>query len=267
MAGLPFIGARAVTVVLSVGIHAGVAASMAFGHGGSAPGRPVDAFEVEVEAAPPEAPPVPTPIVDEGPKDSPTPAAAPHPHVHPYPVAASHDSTPHPADADHHPADHAGADHDHDAPAPPAAAAREVATAPAPMPRFTMALGGSGRGATVGPSTGGGGGGNATSVPAAAAAAAPIPEASVTTRARLLSSVKATYPVDARAQEVEADVPLDIVLDVDGRVLEARPAKNPGYGFDKSAVDAVLRYRFAPAQKDGQAVRVRMRWVVQFRLE
>ena len=53
MAGLPFIGARAVTVVLSVGIHAGVAASMAFGHGGSAPGRPVEAFEVSMSGAAP----------------------------------------------------------------------------------------------------------------------------------------------------------------------------------------------------------------------
>lgn len=255
------------TVVLSVGIHAGVAASMAFGHGGSAPGRPVEAFEVEI--APPDAPPVPTPVVEEGPKDAPTPAAAPHPHVHPYPVAASHDSTPHPADAEHHPADHAGADHDHEAPAAPAApAAPEVASSPAPMPRFTMALGGAGGGATVAPSAGGGNGaaGGSTAAPAAAPSA-PLPEASVTTRARLLTSVKAAYPLDARTQEIEADVPLDIVLDVDGRVLEARAAKNPGYGFDRAAVDAVLRYRFAPAQKDGQPVRVRMRWVVQFRLE
>jgi len=39
-----------------------------------------------------------------------------------------------------------------------------------------------------------------------------------------------------------------------------------GFGLDEAARQAVTRYRFSPALRDGRAVRVRMRWIVQFRL-
>jgi TonB family protein len=94
-----------------------------------------------------------------------------------------------------------------------------------------------------------------------------VPEARVSVRAQLLQRGVANYPPAARQAEVEADVDLEVVMDEHGRVLEARVVKPFGYGFDAAAVQAVRAYKFSPALVDGKAVRVRMRWSVQFRLQ
>lgn len=93
-----------------------------------------------------------------------------------------------------------------------------------------------------------------------------VPESTVSVPARLVAVEPVVYPPDARVEQVEADVPVEIVVDTGGRVTEATLLRRAGYGFDDSALAAVRRYRFTPAQKAGQPVRVRMRWVVQFRL-
>ena len=84
--------------------------------------------------------------------------------------------------------------------------------------------------------------------------------------AKLVTSVTAGYPVDARADDVEGDVGLEIVVDATGQVVDARVVKRAGHGFDESALAAIRRYRFAPAQREGRNVRVRMPWTVNFRL-
>jgi TonB family protein len=61
-------------------------------------------------------------------------------------------------------------------------------------------------------------------------------------------------------------VPLEIVVSPAGTVETARVLRPAGHGLDQAALDAVRSYRFAPATKDGHAVRVRMQWLVQFRL-
>ncbi|HEX2733369.1 MAG TPA: TonB family protein [Polyangiaceae bacterium] len=88
----------------------------------------------------------------------------------------------------------------------------------------------------------------------------------VNTPARLRATRVAVYPPAARAAEIEANVPLEIVVDETGRVQDARTLDHVGYGLDESALSAIVGYHFSPAIKDGVAVRVRMRWVVQFRL-
>ena len=88
----------------------------------------------------------------------------------------------------------------------------------------------------------------------------------VSAPAKLVSSVTAAYPADARADDVEGDVGLEIVVDVEGRVVDARVVTRAGHGFDESALAAIRRYRFSAAQRDGRNVRVRMPWNVQFRL-
>jgi len=93
-----------------------------------------------------------------------------------------------------------------------------------------------------------------------------LPEREVSVRARLVSSGPLVYPTAARRAEVEADLALEIVVDVDGRVMAARVLQPAGYGLDEEAVRAVRAYRFSPARRDGRPVRVRMPWTVQFRL-
>ncbi|MFO0669941.1 MAG: energy transducer TonB [Polyangiaceae bacterium] len=85
--------------------------------------------------------------------------------------------------------------------------------------------------------------------------------------ARLLTATPALYPPAARTAEVEADVPVEIVVGREGRV-ESATAIGPasGFGLERAAETTVRGYRFTAATKDGAPVRVRMRWVVQFRL-
>jgi protein TonB len=88
----------------------------------------------------------------------------------------------------------------------------------------------------------------------------------VSVPARLLSSSPLVYPPAARQAEIESDFPVEIVVDLDGRVIAARAITRAGYDLDEAALRAIRAYRFSPAMRGGQPVRVRMRWTVQFRL-
>ena len=93
-------------------------------------------------------------------------------------------------------------------------------------------------------------------------------EGDVTERARQVGGVKPEYPAQARARGVQLDAPLpfEIVVDTSGRVEDARSLSHAGYGFDEAAISALRSYRFTPAVRNGHAVRVRMRWTVDFQL-
>jgi TonB family protein len=96
--------------------------------------------------------------------------------------------------------------------------------------------------------------------------AGPLPEDGVSSPALLTGTLAPPYPPPARAQELEADVVLSIVVTSTGAVADARIIKPAGFGFDEVALRAVRAARFAPAQRDGRRVAVRMRWTVSFRL-
>jgi TonB family protein len=91
-------------------------------------------------------------------------------------------------------------------------------------------------------------------------------EDDVTTPARLLSHVDAAYPIQAWTSGAEADVPVEIIVDSRGKVVSARVVTHAGHGFDDAALASIQSYRFTAAQRDGRAVRVRVRWSIQFRL-
>jgi protein TonB len=76
-----------------------------------------------------------------------------------------------------------------------------------------------------------------------------------------------SYPDAARAAGIEGDVRLELVVGVSGAVESARVVRGIGHGLDEAALRAVRQFRFAPASKAGHAVRVRMGWSVQFRLQ
>jgi TonB family protein len=89
----------------------------------------------------------------------------------------------------------------------------------------------------------------------------------VSVPARALVSSAPEYPADARRSGIEADLLLELLIDTRGVVIDARSLRTAGYGLDEAAVAAARRWRFAPAQKDGHLVRVRMTWPVSFRLQ
>lgn len=150
------------------------------------------------------------------------------------------------------------------APVPAVAAAAAAAlTAPGDdSPHFAMVLGaGSVAAGGVTRAVGGAAPGSAP-----AASDAPLSADGVDKLARLESGPAPAYPSDARDNGVEADVPLDIVVDENGRVTDVRPTRHLGYGLDESAAQAIRGYRFSPAMRGGRPVKVRMRWTVVFRL-
>lgn len=253
-------------VIGSIVLHAGIAMALVAGGGGHARASvslPVASLEVEV--APVEAPLLEA--VTETPAEKRHDEHVPT-HTHAYPVAPSHDAHPHDPSLRHDMPSLAPADHDHEAAPAPAAG---VAEAPAAvLPTFSIASG-AGLLATSGQvSANAAGTGAATAPPGAGTSAgsddAIVNASGVHVAAKLVASVVAAYPAGARSDDVEGDVGVEIVVDREGRVIDARVARPAGHGFDDAALAAIRRYRFSPAQRDGHAVRVRMPWSVQFRL-
>jgi TonB family protein len=170
-------------------------------------------------------------------------------HTHAYPIPIDHDAHPHDPSLVHVPL------------APHAPIPSEATVAPA---RFTMTVG------TDSPR------GRAEAAASHAAETAgdprpgddamPLTEDGVSSPARLATPMSPAYPAEARAQEVEADVVLEIVVASTGEVVNARVLEPAGFGFDEAALRAVHAARFIPAQHDGRRVAVRMRWSWSFRL-
>ncbi|MGH7328474.1 MAG: energy transducer TonB, partial [Polyangiaceae bacterium] len=206
--------------------------------------------------------------------DAPLHAHAHH-HHHDYPVSPDHDLVDHDpsivhtpyAPHDHDQAGHdlAPADHDHDAPA--AAPQAESAPARAVLPHFEMTIGSSPDSHGAVTQNGSGNAGGASANFGHAGDDAPVAESAVSSRATLVAGGVPAYPAEAREADVEADVPLEIVVDASGNVKSARPTEHAGYGLEDAAITAVRRYRFSPAERGGHPVAVRMRWVVAFRLK
>jgi periplasmic protein TonB len=145
------------------------------------------------------------------------------------------------------------------APAPSAPADREmpaIVAAAAASPTFAIALPVGSQGVNA--------------VPAAAIRASAneiIDEKGVSSRAQVAYGPVPSYPREARAAEIETDVPVEIVVSPTGSVVEARLPRSIGYGLDEATLQTIRRYRFKPALKDGHAVAVRMQWTMKYRLE
>jgi protein TonB len=259
------LGVRGAAVVGSVVLH-GALLFTALGHPSSSRGSDA-ARTIDVDVTAPQVPLADLVLAAPLAKDETTAPHAhespayPH-HTHPYPVPPSHDWTPHDPNMVHvfPPTLPAAA-----AVAPLAAESPPVAAAPAltsddEMPQFNLVVGTGDADANghVSPA--------ATDHDNEGDDGSPVPEQHVTSRARLASGGAPAYPESARADGIEADVPLEIVVSPAGAVESARVLRPAGHGLDQAALDAVRTYRFTPATHDGHPVRVRMQWLVQFRL-
>jgi TonB family protein len=86
-----------------------------------------------------------------------------------------------------------------------------------------------------------------------------------------VSPPKANYtpepaiPAAARAAKYEGTVVLTLVVNKEGLPTDIRISQPLGYGLDAKAVEAVQRWRFSPAQKDGQPVQVKIAIEINFR--
>jgi len=75
------------------------------------------------------------------------------------------------------------------------------------------------------------------------------------------------YPHGLRAAGIVGRVTLDAVLDTEGRVAEVHVARSNNPFFERSAIDAVMKWRFSPALKQGKPVKTRIRQEINFMME
>ncbi len=113
---------------------------------------------------------------------------------------------------------------------------------------------GSGNGPGVGPGWGGGMGGGAYRVGGGVSAP------------RAIFSPDPEYSEEARKAKYQGDVVLWVVIGPDGKVHDVKVARTLGLGLDEKAVEAVKKWVFEPAKKDGQAVAVQLNIDVTFHL-
>ena len=95
---------------------------------------------------------------------------------------------------------------------------------------------------------------------------APFAERQVDSPAKLRSGAAPSYTAAAESAGIEAELPLEVVIDRAGAVTAARALEHVGYGLDEAALAAVKRYVFSPALRAGRPVSVRMRWLLRFQL-
>jgi protein TonB len=83
----------------------------------------------------------------------------------------------------------------------------------------------------------------------------------------LMKMVTPTYPDLARKAGVEGKVILQIIVDSNGNVIEPKVimASPPGI-FNEAAIQAVLQWKFKPAQQRGNSISVIMGQQVEFTL-
>ena len=239
-------------IVASIAAHALVLVAAGGSHAVTVPGAPVSDRTIDVDAF------VPPPVVEESP-----PATEIH-----APLDLSHAVSMH-ARASALPAHRVDPPRERsvdprEIPAEPAPVSPVSLTSDAALPRFSMVLGSVASDGVARVASGAGGGASAV---AGVADEATVDERGVSVPAHLTSNGRPVYPPQARGAGLEADVPLEIVVDAHGRVVESKLLGHAGHGFDESAQRAIRTYHFTPAVRDGAPVRVRMRWTVAFRLE
>jgi periplasmic protein TonB len=74
------------------------------------------------------------------------------------------------------------------------------------------------------------------------------------------------FSEEARKAKYQGTVIVRIVIGPDGRVRDAHIQRSLGMGLDEKALDAVHKWKFEPAKKDGQAVACMVNIEVNFRL-
>jgi protein TonB len=73
-----------------------------------------------------------------------------------------------------------------------------------------------------------------------------------------------TYPAALRSRKIDGVVTVIFVVDASGRVANAKVEKSSDPAFDKPALDAVRKWKFEPAMKEGRKVSAKMRAPIRF---
>jgi protein TonB len=82
-----------------------------------------------------------------------------------------------------------------------------------------------------------------------------------------LSEFRAPYPKEAKENNIEGAVVLDLIIDQNGKVRWAKLVSGPGYGLNEVALDSIYKFKFKPARIEAQNVAVKIRYAIRFVLE
>ena len=77
---------------------------------------------------------------------------------------------------------------------------------------------------------------------------------------------EAEFSDEARRQKYQGVCLISLIIDTQGNPQNLRLVQHLGMGLDEKALEAVHKYRFKPARKDGKPVPVRISVMVNFRL-
>ncbi len=113
---------------------------------------------------------------------------------------------------------------------------------------------GSGNGPGLGPGMGGGIGGGVYRVGGGVSAP------------KVIYEVDPEFSEEARKAKYQGVVVVGLEIGPDGRVRDAKVARSLGLGLDEKAIEAVKKWKFEPARKDGVPVAVMVNVEVSFRL-
>ncbi len=78
---------------------------------------------------------------------------------------------------------------------------------------------------------------------------------------------KGEYPPEAKKNDIEGIVVLRVTVDSTGAVSEVKVLKGPGYGLNEAAREWILKTRFKPAVKNGEAVATTITYNYRFEFE
>lgn len=86
---------------------------------------------------------------------------------------------------------------------------------------------------------------------------------------KLITKVEANYSTLARQNKVQGTFYLELTIDENGKVTDAKVIKGPSpdYGLNNECVKAALQWRFTPAIKGGVPVKTKMTYPIIFKLK
>jgi TonB family protein len=95
----------------------------------------------------------------------------------------------------------------------------------------------------------------------------PVEEYLITKPPSLIQARKPLYPPLARERGIQGAVRIEILIDAEGRVRDARVLSGLGFGTEEAALEAARQLRFTPAEISGQPVAVKIQFKINFELE
>lgn len=94
-----------------------------------------------------------------------------------------------------------------------------------------------------------------------------VPPGGADTDPEAIGEVKVPYPEEAKRAGIEGTVNLRITVDFEGKVTTVTLISGPGYGLDEAALAAIKRFKFKPAMKAGEAVSTTITYKYTFLLD